>query len=130
MTTDHLPDLPTLLELCARATADREAGLAADKADADAENILMVVGAATVRFGPDAAVAFGPWQPVDAPEAETLQMFARLTDTVYLRYTAEVDGNLPWFHLVVNCDACLSTREARVSDLADLAAALNVAGVR
>lgn len=129
MTTD-LPDLPSLLALCAQATTEAEEAHKTRQADADAEHLLFVRSAAVSSFGPEAAASFGHWQPVESPQADTLQMFARLTDTVYLRYTAELGRAQQWFHLVVCCDACLSSRETRVSDLVNLAAALTAAGVR
>lgn len=124
-------ELFTLLGLCAQAVAEDQARRKTLQAEADEENLLMVQTAAASRFGPEAEATFGDWHPVDDAPEETVQMFARLTDTVYLRYTAELDGALPWFDLVINCDACLSSRETRVSGgLVGLAVALAEAGLR
>lgn len=126
MTTDPLP---ALLALCADAAIQHRLYQDQQAIENATNHLKFARAAASSTFGDQAAATLTGWKYTGNPPEDILEMFAPLTDGVYLRYTAPMDGHY-YFEVVANCDSCGHAKETRVSSLTALGEALATAGVR
>jgi len=122
-------DLHALLPLCAAAIEERYQ-FERESETAIAQEAVQNAQSGAVRIlGEEAAAALAEWLPLDQMAPDTLQASSRITPTVWLRYTAEMDEP-ERLELVASCPTCSHVRETRISSLTGLADALYDAGVR
>lgn len=122
-------DLPALLVLCSDIQSTNLAQERAWDVQAGEEAISRARQNAESHFGADAAGTFGEWHPLEVMAPDTLQAAVEVSPFAVLRFTSHCeDGDS--FELFGHCPACTHDETITVTNLSELAAALQSVGVR
>ncbi len=123
-------DTTVLMKLSLAAVATRHQELLAQDRQDDERAVRHAQETARVVFGQDTADALGDWLPSpDMPEG-TYRAFVELLPLTNLICTVPRDLSLPTLEVLTYCGSCSSHSTTAITSLADLAGALDRAGVR